>query len=522
LQQFFLFILLLIPLSISGQISPGDLTKAHTHLEGLRNCTNCHEIGEKVKDSKCLNCHTEVRDLIRQSRGYHSSGEVKGKNCSDCHSEHHGKNFRIVNFNPDSFDHTKTSFPLTGKHAVIKCEECHNKKNIVETEALKKNTKWIGLSGNCKSCHTDYHQGTLGNNCSSCHNTSVFRPSEFDHNKASFALTGAHTKTSCIQCHPVTVKEGREFQKFSGVTFSSCESCHKDIHSGRLGKDCRSCHNTSSFRIINQKSFNHDKTGFPLLGMHKTVDCNSCHKANLTEKIRHEKCMDCHGDYHNGEFRMDGSAKDCRECHNEEGFTPSLYTIEHHQQTVFPLLGSHLAAPCAGCHYTSQRWNFRKIGSECIDCHKNVHENEIVSRFMSGEGCRTCHSVESWRIITFDHSSNGFLLEGKHAETNCRSCHFVNNDILNQRFTSLNSYCTECHTDVHAGQFGTGTAEECLRCHTSSDWNPVKFDHNQSRFSLEGAHSRLECSECHKTVTIGIKTFIKYKLEDFRCASCHS
>ena len=86
-----------------AQISPGDLTKAHADLEGMSNCTKCHELGEKVYNSKCLDCHTEIKSLINSGKGYHSGTDVKGKECFSCHSEHHGRNFRIVNFDSKNF-----------------------------------------------------------------------------------------------------------------------------------------------------------------------------------------------------------------------------------------------------------------------------------------------------------------------------------------------------------------------------------------------------------------------------------
>ena len=63
-----------------AQISPGELTTAHADLEGLSNCTKCHELGEKVLNSKCLDCHSEIKSLITFGEGFHSSGDVKGQN----------------------------------------------------------------------------------------------------------------------------------------------------------------------------------------------------------------------------------------------------------------------------------------------------------------------------------------------------------------------------------------------------------------------------------------------------------
>ena len=31
----------------NAQISPGELTKSHAHLEGMLNCTKCHVLGDK-------------------------------------------------------------------------------------------------------------------------------------------------------------------------------------------------------------------------------------------------------------------------------------------------------------------------------------------------------------------------------------------------------------------------------------------------------------------------------------------
>ena len=81
---------------LTAQLSPGDLSRSHAHLEGISNCTKCHELGNKITDEKCLSCHTEISDRIRLNKGYHSSDEVKGKQCIACHSEHNGKDFQLI------------------------------------------------------------------------------------------------------------------------------------------------------------------------------------------------------------------------------------------------------------------------------------------------------------------------------------------------------------------------------------------------------------------------------------------
>ena len=510
--------------STLAQISPGDLTKAHSKLEGLSNCTKCHVLGEQVYNSKCLDCHTEINKLIKSKSGYHATGDVKGKNCWSCHSEHHGRNFRIINFDPNKFDHSKTSFKLNGKHEKTECKDCHQSKNIKDSELKKRSKTYLGLSGECSSCHEDNHQGTLGTDCFSCHNTESFNPAKkFNHSEAAFKLTGAHIKTACVSCHKLEKRKGKDFQVFKPLEFASCTSCHKDVHQGKFGNDCKTCHSTVSFKNINQQSFDHSKTNFQLIGKHQSVQCNQCHKENLTTKLKYQQCIDCHVDYHKGQFIKDGKIEDCSSCHNEFGFKPSLYTISRHNQTVFQLTGSHLAEPCQNCHKKDEDWKFKQLGIECISCHKNSHGSELTEKYLRNNECFSCHATQTWNTITFDHDKTEFKLLGKHENVKCGDCHYKQNldKVEEYKFVSLGEDCSSCHKDVHFAQFKE-KEDGCLGCHSFNDWKPVKFDHNKTKFSLDGAHKKLNCSQCHKTVIESGNIFVKFKLEDFKCAACHS
>ena len=96
-----------------AQISPGELSTPHSNLEGMSNCTQCHVLGDKVSNDKCLKCHTEIQQRISAQKGYHSSAEVKGKQCTICHNEHHGKNFQLIRLNVSTFNHNLTGYPLS-------------------------------------------------------------------------------------------------------------------------------------------------------------------------------------------------------------------------------------------------------------------------------------------------------------------------------------------------------------------------------------------------------------------------
>ncbi len=521
-----IFLLMIISsLNVHAQISPGDLTSFHSNLEGLSNCTKCHELGKQVFSSKCLDCHREIKTLISKNKGYHSSQDVKSKECWSCHSEHHGRNFRIINFSKENFNHSKAGFILTGSHQKIKCEDCHQPKFISDSKLRKRKNTYLGLSTDCLSCHEDYHQGNLGNNCENCHNTEKFSEvSKFDHDKTNFKLTGEHNNVECSKCHPVEVKNGIKQTKFKGLFFSNCSPCHNDVHKGSLGKDCKSCHITKSFKIMNQSTFDHSKTKFPLIGKHQSVRCNDCHKGSVINKPQFDRCYNCHQDFHKGEFIKNNTLTDCNSCHDEKGFSPSLFTIERHNQLRFQLDGAHLAIPCIGCHKKDEELMFRIASFDCQNCHQNVHGNELTEKYLPGNNCQSCHKTSSWRTITFDHSGTNFDLSGKHKNVDCRDCHYkIGLDNKRRfKFLSIKNDCIECHKDVHFSQFDVNGKTDCYRCHTFENWKAEKFDHNKTRFSLEGAHGKLKCLQCHLSVTINGNTFIKFKLDDFKCASCHS
>lgn len=517
------FFFLIFSSFLLAQISPGELTTAHSDLDGLSHCTKCHELGQKVINSKCLDCHKEISTLITLNSGYHSSSDVKGKNCSKCHPEHFGRNFKIINFDPKSFDHSKTSYDLTGAHKKTDCNKCHQAKNISDPELKKKET-YLGLNSFCFSCHEDYHQKTLGDDCGKCHNSEKFKPAaHFDHNKANFKLTGKHLNVKCIRCHPVNKKSGKDFQKFTGLKFNNCTPCHKDKHEGKFGNVCNNCHVTTGFTIINKKRFDHSKTNYPLLGKHQEVNCEKCHQKGLNDKPQFKKCINCHKDYHKGQFVQDNILRDCTDCHNVYGFRPAIFTINKHNSGKFKLTGAHLATPCEKCHYDKENWNFRNLGLNCIDCHKNIHGNEIIEKYLGNNECTGCHNTESWSTINFDHKRTEFELLGKHKNQKCGSCHHKESGLLDDvmLFKSLGKNCEVCHKDMHAGQFKEGDSSNCTRCHSFDNWKPDKFDHEKTRFSLKGAHEKIKCNKCHPIVAANFN-YIKYKMEDFKCSACHS
>lgn len=518
----------------NAQFSPGELTTAHKSLEGTNNCTKCHTLGAKVSEQKCLSCHKELNSRIKAQKGLHAHQSVKTKSCVSCHSEHHGRTFESVRFDTKTFEHAKTGYQLQGGHTKVSCRECHQAKNIANSTLKKNKNTYLGLQQKCTSCHDDYHQGTLSQSCLNCHTMNNFQKApKFEHSKTSFPLKGKHLDVSCLECHKIGSKNDKKFQFFSDVAHVNCTSCHKDPHDNRFGQTCTKCHSEWSWKANTsiQQGFDHNKTAFPLIGLHQNVSCKSCHKGSYTDPLKHQKCMECHQDYHNGEFdKPNQPATDCKACHEvTQPFTFSSFDLIRHQSSSYPLTGAHQATSCLDCHKptTNTKWSFKFNDKSCVSCHQNIHDGYLTEKFLPAQKCEVCHQTDSWSLVQFDHNQTKFKLTGQHGKTSCRSCHFKEGqDQLGrpiQEFSNKSQDCNKCHTDIHDGQFQNGTENNCAKCHTTEkDWPITNFDHQKTQFPLDGKHKEVSCARCHKPFQNSDgKSVTLYKIKQFECIDCH-
>lgn len=511
--------------ALLAQISPGPLSQAHSHLEGISNCTKCHDIGNKVPDSKCLECHDEISSLIDLGRGYHASPEVTGKSCIKCHSEHHGTKFDMVRFDEEAFDHDLTGYPLQGQHAVIDCRDCHMPDNISSPEIRKREDTYLGLDDKCLSCHDDFHQNTLSKDCASCHDFEAFRPASlFTHDETEFPLRGKHQDVNCLECHEKTQRNGREFQVFSGVDFSDCVSCHDDAHKGNLPGSCASCHDESSFdNFSGRRSFNHKLTNFELRGKHRTTDCFDCHKNTFNaatifqdqKNVKESACAVCHDDVHEGKF-----GDQCAKCHQESSFS-DLKTMDFfdHSVTDFALEGKHEEVDCKDCHKGS--FTDPMPFSNCIDCHSDYHDGQFTAD-QGVRDCAECHTVDGFDYSLYgpeQHAQTGFPLEGSHLATPCFACHLEEDKWV---FKDLGHDCVSCHDNIHEGLIDEKfyPEKDCRNCHNAESWAFIDFDHIETGWALEGKHQEVNCRECHFEESGDNKRQIFGELEA-ECYACH-
>lgn len=501
-------------------VMPGKVSQAHAKYE--EDCGKCHEpFSKKSQRRLCLECHKDTAGDIRQQIGFHGrNATIRTVECKQCHSEHLGRNADIIQFNKDLLDHQNTDFPLRGGHGKLACAACH-----------KANTPYRKASTRCHVCHEakDVHQGKLGQDCAKCHQETNWRQTSFNHAKTAYPLTGKHGEVSCDLCHVG--------HRYKGVSHQ-CIDCHRinDVHNGRYGPKCQSCHSTKGWKGFN---FDHDReTKFPLRGKHKDTRCNNCHKSDYKIKLNtqchachkeqdihkglygqqcgschgeaawrdhsfdHKKftataCYDCHklDDEHKGRY-----GKKCESCHNVKGWRDDNF--DHDRKTKFPLRGKHKEMQCQLCHKGDASKERDKI--ECRLCHglDDVHKGNY------GQRCEICHNEKKWKEYGFDHDSKTkYPLRGKHKQIRCQLCHA--GDVTKERGKTE---CVQCHekVDVHKGKEG----KQCQRCHNEQGWREkVAFDHDMTRFPLAGLHATTPCEECHVNAD--------YRGTKANCNACH-
>jgi hypothetical protein len=511
-----------------AQISPGELNKVHEALEGLDNCTACHERGAEVSPAKCLDCHSNISALIKMKHGMHSRSA--GRPCTECHKDHLGRDALITRFSETTFDHTQTGFALSGKHKPLQCAKCHGEKKFrIEKAALPESDKktYLGLKADCAACHVDRHNGTLGSDCKKCHNVDGFVPvHSFDHALAPFKLIGKHQQVLCAKCHPLLDAKPRPTPLvFTVASFGDCTPCHTSSHrAGFSARQCKDCHTPEGWKST--AAFDHSVTRFPLVGKHAVVTCEKCHEG-LRKKIEGKKtdfstkssadCTPCHKSPH----RQELSTALCTSCHSPVGWNTVKNQSFDHGLTGFPIRGKHTELACQRCHEavkgtTSLADRHHNGKHRCADCHEDPHKGAFRERALE---CAACHRETGFVPSTFtmnEHSRSRFALTGAHAAVQCAECH--RKEFGRPAFSFSSLQCAACHTDKHNGAFNSLMGKEgCAYCHSTERWSRVRFDHGKVGFSLAGKHTAVECSKCHVTVE---KT-VRYRGTPKECRDCH-
>ncbi len=258
--------------------------------------------------------------------------------------------------------------------------------------------------------------------------------------------------------------------------------------------------------------------------------CQKCH-LHFDKENQSPLCLDCHEDIDNDLKEKRGfhsniakdEIKQCNKCHTDhKGREFDITSLDKahfdHDQTEFRLEDSHLSLTCIDCHDPKDK-NFRLTleANQCLSCHEDPHQGKLK------DDCSQCHEATTWQETTFDHSTTDFLLEAKHQDLACQSCHV--NDVAQE----IGTECVTCHLskDKHLNTFG----DKCQSCHSEKGWDETQYDHfKETKFRLLGKHQSLSCESCHAITDLpNEKNTNRYNItqdegkekRDTSCNSCH-
>jgi hypothetical protein len=160
------------------------------------------------------------------------------------------------------------------------------------------------------------------------------------------------------------------------------------------------------------------------------------------------------------------------------------------------------------------------MDTNCLSCHREIRklidEKKGLHPRVGDKTCASCHPDHAGRDFQlifwgeggqagFDHSRSGWVLQGKHATTECRACHtskfqkdavapLIRRRPAAESWLGLTAECLTCHQDPHRGSFGP----DCASCHSFQSWtrlaNATAFPHDRTRFPLKGRHAQVECA----------------------------
>ncbi len=480
--------------SYDHNVTRFPLTGAHKAVV----CATCHADGNYVgRPVTCISCHQVVFD--KTVAPPHKSAAFSA-DCATCHS--------TATWPGAKFNHSTTSFPLTGAHQAVICRSCHA------------DGGYAGKATTCVACHQPNFDQTkapphkaagLPTDCVSCHATVTWQGAKFDHNVTKFPLTGAHRVATCQSCHADGIYVGKP---------ATCVACHQSTFDKTTGPnhkaagfptDCLTCHTTTTW---NGGKFNHNATQFPLSGAHQAATCQSCH-ADGVFKGKATTCVACHQAKYdqttNPNHKTAGFAVDCQTCHTAITWDGAKFD---HSKTQFPLNGAHQAATCQSCHADGV---FKGKPTTCVSCHrgdfdKSTNPNHKAAGFPTT--CSTCHTTTKWTGATFNHSATPFPLTGAHVAAACKSCH-ADNVFAGKAMTCVSCHLTDFNASTNPNHKTAGFPTDCVSCHTTARWLGATFAHDAQYFRIySGTHQGkwATCATCHTNSA-------NYK--EFTCLTCH-
>lgn len=375
------------------------LKKTGYALEGAHSeaaCLRCHNDRGPAKTYSargCAGCHV---DPHRSSLG---------RDCKRCHNQNTWE--RRTGQGTQIADHARTRFPLTGRHAILRCEECHLNAAAGDFQ---------GASKECYLCHqTEYasapgHTGpSYTRDCTTCHKTTAWAGAGFKHSPGATNCVSCHLANyqsapnhaaksyaqACAQCHNQNSWLGAAF--VHSPTMTNCSSCHlanyqaAPNHAAKsYSQACTQCHSQNTW------------LGAVFVHAPSMTDCVSCHLANFQAAPNHaaksypQTCTQCHtqATWLGAAFVHSGSMTNCVSCHHAD-FTAAASPVNHLAQGI-------IENACSQCHTNSgSPWQPTSYNhGNCYDdvthkAHENARCVQCHPADYTAATCTACHKNRS-------------------------------------------------------------------------------------------------------------------------------
>jgi hypothetical protein len=387
------------------------------------------------------------------------------------------------------FNHASTGYPLTGMHAVQRCESCHV------------SGRMKGTPRTCESCHTAGSALSKANvvmpqkhvpavvGCGDCHNTQSFARSKFRH-----SVVGT---VGCQTCHTGLAATGKTPRHVAVPAGQSCGDCHRS---------------TTSWLPA---SFNHTQ-------LVVANNCFSCHDG------RHDGATGRPVTHVPGLFVVGEGINNCDTCHLDGFGFRSWTPARAHQFT-------NIKTQCATCHTgafppaVAQPRTPSHVGAspQCETCHRSTRSWLDLDLSAAGGASKAIVARGGRGVATAGAATPASLLAAtlpppRHIPlaggATCMSCHRSARDMavavrMNHGVVSTLD-CKTCHSGTYVAQGAqaaagrhipyktmllNGSGMDCDDCHkgfTGASWGAVKMNHNGSMGGGAG-----QCKGCHQQGT---------------------
>ena len=377
----------------------------------------------------CLDCHTELRDVVA---GRVAHAPVSEGDCTACHAPHAARYEHMLN-----------------RRVRALCSDCHQDRLLAD------------LRGHV---HTPVRQG----DCTGCHEV---------HGSENRNLLAAEGNALCFGCHPAEEHKLELPTVHFPFEMGECIDCHQ-AHASPFEAQlfappsalCVECHDTDDAAVVEAHA------GIPVDGA-RCLGCHDAHASSEAGLLRGEAhapfamgaCDACHlTDSDTPRVLSATGGRLCLECH--EGYPRPTDTVVHAP------VGEGRCLECHSPHVSDQPRLLVADGrTTCLACHAEIAERQATARSahspnVEGGACTICHQPHS--------SKDEFLLSAGGIRT-CLPCHELQrhghplgSDRLDPR-TGQGITCVTCH-DPHGTEFayqlrGDQTRGLCLECHVTDE-----------------------------------------------------